>query len=121
MAKIKVEVDYTISDGCEVKFNAPINTASTLVVYYPDTTNKLTFKEFMLIDSQGHEVGGSTPLEALFGSGVLINVILDVTNGTAQVLNATTNRYLENRFEEVIEYVDTEIVEAIGEAIGGAY
>ena len=95
MAKIKVEVDYTISDGCEVKFNTPSNSSSIdgLIVYYPDSSGTTTSKTFIFTDAQGNTLSN---FSTLFNANVLLNVTLDVTNSKAYILNSSTNGYLDN-------------------------
>lgn len=99
MAKIKVDLSYTIVDGSEVVFTAPCNCSAVdgLKVYYPDGE-----KEFVFKDAHGNALTG---VGNLFAKGALVKVILDVTNGHAFIQNADTNAYLENTFAKKVDKV----------------
>ena len=90
MAKIKVDLSYTIIDGSEVVFTAPCNCSETdgLKVYYPDGSKEFTFK-----DAHGNALTG---IGEAFAKGALVKVILDVTNSFAYIQNADTNSYIES-------------------------
>lgn len=94
MANIRVNVDYTISDGCEVKFNAPDNSdnVSNLIVYYPNGNGETLSKQFIFVDAQGNDLGN---LSSLFSKNALLSVTLDVTNSKAYILNSVSNEYLD--------------------------
>lgn len=94
MANIRVDVDYTISDGCEVKFNAPDDSdnVSNLIVYYPNGNGETLSKQFTFVDAQGNDL---TKLSSLFSKNALLSVTLDVTNSKAYILNSASNDYLD--------------------------
>lgn len=99
MAKIKVDLSYTIVDGSEVVFTAPCNCSAVdgLKLYYPDGE-----KEFVFKDAHGNALTG---VGNLFAKGALVKVILDVTNGHAFIQNADTNAYLEKTFAQKVDKV----------------
>lgn len=92
MANIRVDVDYTLKDGCEVSFTAPCNCSDItgLKVYHQGGTKVFTFK-----DAHGNALTG---LGNLFSKGAYVKAILDVTGGSAYLQNADTNAYLEAQF-----------------------
>ena len=94
MANIRVDLDYTIRDGLEIKFRSPVDCSQItgLIVYYPGTDGNTTSKVFTLADAHGNNVGD---IDHLFAENVVVKVILDVTTGMAFVQNADTNAYLE--------------------------
>lgn len=94
MANIRVDVDYMIHDGCEIKFRSPVDCSAVtgLIVYYPNLDGSTISKVFTFTDAGGHDVGN---INSLFTSDVVVKVILDVTNEKAFVQNANTNAYLE--------------------------
>jgi hypothetical protein len=94
MANIRVDIDYIIEDGTEIKFRSPADCSAItgLVVYYPSASGSTTSKVFMLADAHGNNVGD---IDHLFAENVVVKVILDVTNSVAFVQNADTNAYLE--------------------------
>lgn len=95
MANIRVDASYTIVNGSEVVFVAPCdcNQISGIKVYYPDGSKVFTFK-----DAHGNTLTG---LGNLFAAGAYVKAILDVTNGFAYIQNADTNKYLEDKFENL--------------------
>ena len=97
MANIRVNVNYTIKDGSKIVFRSPVDCSAItgLVVYYPAEDGTDTYKEFVLADAHGHDVGN---IDHLFSENVIIKVILDVTAGMAYVQNADTNAYIERTF-----------------------
>ena len=97
MAKIRVDVNYTIKDGSKIVFRSPVDCSAItgLVVYYPAEDGTDTYKEFVLADAHGHDVGN---IDHLFSENVIVKVILDVTAGMAYVQNADTNAYIERTF-----------------------
>lgn len=94
MSNIRVDVDYTIKDGTEIKFRSPVDCSQItgLIVYYPGADGNTVSKVFALSDAHGNNVGD---IDHLFAEDVVVKVILDVTKGMAFVQNADTNAYLE--------------------------
>ena len=108
MSNIRVDVDYTIKDGTEIKFRSPVDCSQItgLIVYYPGTNENTTSKVFTLADAHGNNVGD---IDHLFAEDVVVKVILDVTNGMAFVQNADTNKYIEDTFlkkDASVAYID---------------
>ena len=105
MSNIRVDVDYTIKDGTEIKFRSPADCSQItgLIVYYPGTGGNVVSKVFNLSDAHGNNVGN---IDHLFAKNVVVKVILDVTKGMAFVQNADTNAYLEGRFNEKAEKIN---------------
>ena len=99
MAKIRVDLSYTIVDGSDVVFTAPCNCSAVdgLKVCYPDGE-----KEFIFKDAHGNALTG---IGNLFAKGALVKVILDVTNGHAFIQNADTNAYIEKTFAKKVDKV----------------
>lgn len=94
MANIRVDLDYTLQDGAEIKFRSPVDCSQItgLIVYYPVADGNTVSKVFTLSDAHGNNVGD---IDHLFAEDVVVKVILDVTKGMAFVQNADTNAYLE--------------------------
>jgi hypothetical protein len=92
MPNIRVDLDYTIKDGTEIKFRSPVDCSAItgLIVYYPGADGNTVSKVFTLADAHGNNVGD---IDHLFAEDVVVKVILDVTNGMAFVQNADTNAY----------------------------
>ena len=105
MPNIRVDLDYTIRDGSEIKFRSPVDCSAItgLIVYYPGADGSTTSNVFALADAHGNNVGD---IDHLFAENVVVKVILDVTSGMAFVQNADTNAYLEGRFRKLQEEVD---------------
>ena len=103
MSNIRVDVDYTIKDGTELKFRAPVDCSQItgLIVYYPGADGNTVSKVFALSDAHGNNVGD---IDHLFAEDVVVKVILDVTKGMAFVQNADTNAYLESQLALTREY-----------------
>lgn len=97
MSNIRVDVDYTIKDGTEIKFKSPVDCSQVtgLIVYYPGVNGNTVSKVFVLSDAHGNNVGD---INHLFAENVAVKVILDVTTSMAFVQNADTNAYLEAQF-----------------------
>ena len=89
MARISITVDYSIYNGTGLKFRAPCDSAAAegLLVKYPGGSKTFIFK-----DANGQTLSGT---EELFKEGVLLDVMLDLTNGAAFIKNAVTNSYIE--------------------------
>ena len=106
MANIRVDVGYTIQDGAGIVFRSPVDCSQItgLIVYYPGEDGNTTSSEFALADAHGNNVGD---IDHLFAENVVVKVILDVTAGMAYVQNADTNAYLEGRFEDIMERIQT--------------
>lgn len=102
MANIRVDVDYTISDGAELLFYAPCDFAdiSGLKVYYPGADAGIVSHEFTFQDAHKNDLSN---LDNLFAEGACVKVILSLTNSTAYIQNADTNAYLEGRFDAFID------------------
>lgn len=100
MANIRVDLDYTIVDGAELVFKSPCHCseATGLIVYYPNEINVVVSQEFIFADAHKNDV---TDLDDLFGEEAIVKVILDIVHSRAYVQNADTNKYLEDRFEEI--------------------
>ena len=95
MANINVVVDSPISDGSKLKFRTPCDSTviEGLEVKYPAKNGVGTLiKKFVFKDAHGTELSG---VGNLFVSGVMIEVLLDVTHGVAYIKNADTNSYVE--------------------------
>lgn len=94
MANIRVDLEYTIHDGSEIKFRSPADCSAItgLIVYYPGADGDTTSTVFALADAHGNNVGD---IDHLFAEDVVVKVILDVTTSMAFVQNADTNAYLE--------------------------
>jgi hypothetical protein len=104
-ARIKVSLNYSIEDGSELKFRAPEQLKSTtrLCVQYKDRNGDGAEQPFAFADANGNDVG---EVSNLFAKDAVVKVILDGVNrsgkiGKALVQNADTNKYLEDRFDEV--------------------
>ena len=97
MSNIRVDIDYTIKDGTEIKFRSPVDCSQItgMIVYYPGADGNIVSKVFALADAHGSNVGD---IDHLFAEDVVVKVILDVTKGMAFVQNADTNAYLEAQF-----------------------
>ena len=95
MANINIVVDSPISDGSKLKFRTPCDSTviEGLEVKYPAKNGVGTLiKKFVFKDAHGTELSG---VGNLFVSGVMIEVLLDVTHGVAYIKNADTNSYVE--------------------------
>ena len=96
---IRVDLNIPIYDGLEVVFRSPVDCSQItgLIVYY--TENKNTYsKVFAFADAHGNNVGD---IDHLFAENAVVKVILDVTTSMAFVQNADTNKYLEDRFNNI--------------------
>ena len=108
MANIRVDLDYTIRDGLDLKFRSPVDCSQItgLIVYYPGEDGNMASKVFALADAHGNNVGD---IDHLFAEDVVVKVILDVTKGMAFVQNADTNKYIEDTFlkkDASVAYID---------------
>lgn len=96
MANINVVVDRPIADGYKLKFRTPCDSTviEGLDVKYPANNGVGTLiKKFVFKDAHGTELSG---VGNLFVSGVMIEVLLDVTHSVAYIKNADTNSYVES-------------------------
>lgn len=102
---IRVDVDHVIQDGTEIKFRSPVHCSGItgIVVYYPTITGARRSREFILSDAHGRDVGN---IDHLFTGGVIVKVVLDVTQGVAFVQNADTNAYLEEQLQKRIKTIN---------------
>lgn len=101
MANIHAVVQKTIADGYKLKFRTPCDstTIEGLEVKYPAKNGVGTLiKNFVFKDAHGTELSG---VGNLFVSGVMIEVLLDVTHGVAYIQNADTNSYIESVKREI--------------------
>lgn len=99
MAKIKVTLDHPIQNGETITFKAPCDcTGATegMTVYYPyaDGSGKGN-KTFKFADSHNNDVSS---LGNLFAKDALVAVVVNTDNDRAHILNADTNKYVENSF-----------------------
>lgn len=96
MANIKISVNHAIRDGFAFTFHTPCSCADVdgVVVEHSNGSDRFEFK-----DAHGNSL---TDIGNLFAPGVLLKVILDVTNSSAYIQNADTNSYLENKFKSVM-------------------
>ena len=96
---IRVDLNYPIRGGTEVKFRSPVDCSQVtgLIVYYPEDGITVS-KEFAFADAHGNNVGD---VDHLFTENVVVKVILDIATGMAFVQNADTNAYLEGRIDGV--------------------
>ena len=102
---IRVNLTTPIRDGTEVLFRSPVDCSKVtgLIVYYKENGSTLS-KEFAFADAHGNNVGD---IDHLFAENVVVKVILDVTHAMAFVQNADTNAYLEGRFQEIMNRLET--------------
>lgn len=89
MSKIKVTLNYPISDGLTITFRSPVDSenADSLKIYYPATpgASTNTSAEFTLSDANGENHGNR---EGIFSDESYVTVTLDTTNNKAYVQNA---------------------------------
>lgn len=122
MANINVVVDKTIADGYKLKFRTPCEstTVEGLEVKYPAKNGVGTLiKKFVFKDAHGTELSG---VGNLFVSGVMIEVLLDVTHGVAYIQNADTNSYVESFKGEIarLEESQKQFLSVAGKVIENA-
>ena len=93
MALIKIELSAPPIDGMDIKFQAPCDCAEAtgLLVTYPEGSQEFTFR-----DCHSNNLAN---LDALFGDGAYVKVMLDVQRGHAYLQNADTNGYLEAKID----------------------
>ena len=103
---IRVDLEYTIEDGSEIKFRAPVNGARTtcLVIYNPKENYAVVSTEFAFADAHGNNVGA---VDHLFAENAVVKVILDLDTNNAFVQNADTNAYIENTFVKTTTIADS--------------
>lgn len=100
MANICVEIARPIEDGTILTLRAPCNcdVVDGIKITYPTVTDDAitqTSEKFRFRDAHGNNL---FRIGNLFSEGALIQVMLDVTNKYALILNADTNGYLEDKF-----------------------
>lgn len=97
MAKIKVISDRPLIDGMTVAFRAPCdcNAVDGLTVTYLGVGEDFTFR-----DAHGNDLAG---LGNLFSQNALVKAVLDVSNNSAYLQNAATNKYLENKIGTTVQ------------------
>ena len=95
MAKIKISAKHELYNGMAFTFKSPCDStaADGLKVCAANVTQTFTFR-----DAHGNELINH---ENLFVAGAYVRVILDTVNSYAYILNADTNAYLENRFQDL--------------------
>ena len=108
MTNICVEIARPIEDGTILTLRAPCNcdVVEGVKVTYPTVTDDAitqTSKNFTFRDVHGKNLTG---IGNLFSEGALIQVMLDVTNEGALILNADTNGYLEDKFTKEMILVE---------------
>ena len=108
MANICMEIARPIEDGTILTLRAPCNcdVVEGVKVTYPTVTDNSitqTSKNFTFRDVHGKNLTG---IGNLFSEGALIQVMLDVTNEGALILNANTNGYLEDKFTKEMILVE---------------
>ena len=119
MAQIRIDTNYTISNGRALTFKAPADCSDVngLIVYYPDGNN-IVAKKFSFVDSHGVNVGIGTI--SLFAKDAFVKVVLDVDRGKAYVQNSDTNDYIEKTFVKKENLVDL-VLEGLPTWSGGDY
>lgn len=102
MANIRVDVGFTIKDGCDIAFKAPCDASAVtgLTVYYPNLNGVIVSQSFTFKDANCNNIGN---INNLFKSGALIKATLDTENNSVYIQNADTNAYLERRFGEKLD------------------
>lgn len=119
MANVVVSVEKPISDGNKLKFRTPCDstTIECLEVKYPAKNGVGTLiKKFVFKDAHGTELSG---VGNLFVSGVMIEVLLDVTHSVAYIQNADTNSYIERVKSDIerLEESQRQFLEAAGKTV----
>lgn len=119
MANIHVVVEKPIADGYKLKFRTPCEstTIEGLEVKYPAKNGVGTLiKKFTFKDAHGTELSG---VGNLFVSGVMIEVLLDVTYSVAYIQNADTNSYVESFKGEIkrLEEAQKQFLGVAGESV----
>lgn len=106
MANIRVNFRKAPLDGQVVTFKAPCDASDIhgLVIYYPNENSEIVSTEFTLNDANGGDIG---VVDNIFSAGAIVKVILDIDTNNAYVQNPDTNTYIEGKFGELQEYIDT--------------
>lgn len=101
MPNITIRHDSQITDGMKFSFRTPCNCTEVdgLTVKYRDDENNEVSKTFVFADTCGENITG---LGNLFVAGVMVEVLLDVTNGRAFILNSATNFYTTAQTDELL-------------------
>lgn len=108
MAKITITINGPLMDGHKVTFAAPCDCTEVdglKVLYIEDGTR--SSKLFTMKDAQGNTLTG---LGNLFAKNSYVHAILDTNNNLAYLQNANTNKYIEQRFEDVGAILDDRFV-----------
>jgi hypothetical protein len=102
---VRVDINYSIENGSEIKFKAPVNCSEVtgLIVCYPDANQEIVSREFAFADANGNNVGN---IDYLFAENAVVKVILDTDTNMAFVQNADTNAYIETQLANLRTYVD---------------
>lgn len=103
MAKIKIVIDGILMDGHEVSFKAPCDCTAIdgLKVYYIENQTQKS-RVFTLKDAHGNTLTG---IGNLFATGAIVKVLLNTVDGAAHIQNADTNKYLEDKFAQMLYIV----------------
>ena len=99
MAYIRIDLISELVNGQSVTFKAPCDCTAIqgLRTYYlKDGEQKSA--TFTLKDSHGNDLTG---IGNLFEAGTHVKAILNTENSAAYLLNADTNRYLEDKFAAI--------------------
>lgn len=96
---VRVDLSTPIYDGMEVVFKAPCDASEVtgLNLYYLKDGVQES-QNFAFADANANDVGH---IDALFATGAVVKVILDLETHMAFIQNADTNSYLEKRFKKL--------------------
>ena len=111
MSNIRVDLDYPIEDGTILTFRTPADGTSVdgLVVYYrqiTDDASTTVSKTFNLVDVLSTQHKSSDKKD--FANGVFLQVILDVTNGDAYMVNTANAPEADNITISTVEPTSTD-------------
>jgi hypothetical protein len=100
MARLRIDLGSPVFDGQTLVFRSPVDCSEItgLSVHYFEEGVE-TSKVFAFKDAHGNDLAN---LDNLFADGVLIQVLLDVTNSAAFITNADTSGYIEGTFVKTI-------------------
>ena len=91
---LSVTIDFSMTDGTEIKFKAPISSSTISGIKVTSTYGgSSSNRTFSFVDAHGNSTVGVE----LFTSGAVVKIILDTKNNKAYVQNADTNSYLEEK------------------------
>lgn len=96
MANLRVDLNEPLLNGMDITFKAPCDcTAVTgLIVYAPDNEGAVSSRTFTFKDAHGNALNG---VGNLFETNALVKVMVDLDTSSAYLLNADTNKYLEEK------------------------